>query len=159
MGRVSRIALTGALGLAWTPVLGATATHSLQVSVMVSEPCVILPNNLSFGTYSGTELDTTTTISITCANTTGYNVGLGAGDTNGATVTTRQMTNGLQTISYALTTDPGHSLNWGNTVGTDTVTGTGNGSAQSLTVYGKIPASQFVASGAYTDTITATITY
>jgi spore coat protein U-like protein len=51
------------------------------------------------------------------------------------------------------------TANWGQTVGTDTVTGTGNGAAQALTVYGQVTAGQFVAPGAYSDTITATVTY
>lgn len=53
----------------------------------------------------------------------------------------------------------GRTTNWGNTVGTDTVAGTGSGVAQTLTVYGQIPASQFVRSGSYTDTVVATVTY
>ena len=63
------------------------------------------------------------------------------------------------TLAYALYQDSAHTINWGNTVGTDTVSGTGNGSAQTLTVYGEVPAGQSVTPGAYTDTITATITY
>jgi spore coat protein U-like protein len=51
------------------------------------------------------------------------------------------------------------STNWGNTVGTDTVAGTGNGAAQALTVYGQIAAGLYVTPGSYTDTITATVTY
>jgi spore coat protein U-like protein len=39
------------------------------------------------------------------------------------------------------------------------VSGTGNGNAQTLTVYGQLPAGQYVTPGAYADTITATITY
>lgn len=50
------------------------------------------------------------------------------------------------------------TINWGNTAGT-MVGGTGNGSAQTLTVYGEVPAGQAVTPGAYVDTITATITY
>jgi spore coat protein U-like protein len=45
------------------------------------------------------------------------------------------------------------------TIGTDTVPLTGNGAAQVETVYGQIPAGQFVAPGSYSDTITATVTY
>ncbi|MFI5309274.1 MAG: spore coat protein U domain-containing protein [Polyangiales bacterium] len=36
---------------------------------------------------------------------------------------------------------------------------TGNGAAQALTVYGRIPAGQGVASGAYTDSVLATVNY
>jgi spore coat protein U-like protein len=39
------------------------------------------------------------------------------------------------------------------------VTGTGTGVAQPLTIYGTEPANQYVTPGAFTDTITAAVTY
>jgi spore coat protein U-like protein len=62
-------------------------------------------------------------------------------------------------LGYALFSDASRTVNWGQTIGTDTVTGTGNGTAQALNVYGQATAGQFVAPGAYSDTITATVTY
>src|SRR5262249_56597254 len=104
------------------------------------------------------ELDPT--ITVTCTNTSPYNVGLDPGTATGATVTTRKMSGpGGALLAYALYQDAAHTKNWGNTVGTDTVAGTGNGNAQSLTVYGQVAAGQYVTPGAYADTITATITY
>ncbi len=117
---------------------------------------------MSFGNYNNTLLTSTATVTATCSNTTPYNVGLNAGTASGATVTTRAMfVSGTPSVvlNYGLYSNSGHTTNWGMTVGTDTVTGTGNGSAQAITVYGQIPAGQLVAPGAYTDTITATITY
>jgi spore coat protein U-like protein len=66
---------------------------------------------------------------------------------------------GSAKLGYKLFRDSGHTLNWGNTVGTDTVTGTGKGSIQAVAIYGQLPAGQYVAPGSYADTITATITY
>jgi spore coat protein U-like protein len=62
-------------------------------------------------------------------------------------------------LHYHLYSDSGHTVNWGNTVGTDTVSMTGSGVAQTLTVYGQVPAGQFVTPGSYSDTITVTLTY
>jgi spore coat protein U-like protein len=62
-------------------------------------------------------------------------------------------------LHYKLFSDSGHTINWGNTVGTDTVSKTGSGAAQTLTVYGQVPAGQYVTSGSYSDTITVTLTY
>lgn len=127
---------------------------------MVIQPsCVIAANPLPFPRYSGAVDTATSTMTITCTHKTPYNVGLSPGATSGATVTTRQMINGTKKIKYGLFRDSGHSLNWGQTVGSDTVAGTGTGAAQTLTVYGLIPASQFVAPATYTDTIVATVTY
>ena len=149
--------LAGAIS---TPVLAATATATYNVTSTVQSTCLISGNNLGFGTYSGTVVSTTTTISLQCTNGTTYNVGLNAGTASGATVTTRGMSGpGGAVLNYAMYQDSGHSTNWGQTVGTDTETGTGNGSAQTITVYGVVSASQFVSPGSYSDTITATVTY
>ena len=69
------------------------------------------------------------------------------------------MTLGAATVSYSMYSNAGRTTNWGNTVGTDTVAATGNGAAQSYTVYGRVPPQTTPAPGTYTDTITATVTY
>jgi spore coat protein U-like protein len=69
------------------------------------------------------------------------------------------MTNGAATVSYSLYSNAARTTNWGNTVGTDTVAGTGTGSNQSYTVYGSVPAQTTPAPATYTDTITVTVTY
>jgi spore coat protein U-like protein len=138
----------------------STATQSFNVSVTVLGACAISASNLSFGAYTKGLIDSTSTISVTCTSSTTYNVGLNVGTANGATVTTRKMTGpGGYVLSYSLCQNSNCSINWGNTVGTDTETGTGNGTLQTLTVYGQLHANQNVAAGTYTDTITATITY
>ncbi|MBR0667019.1 spore coat U domain-containing protein [Roseomonas hellenica] len=142
------------------PASAATATGTFQVTATVQATCLISANPLAFGTYTGTQTDATTTLAVTCTNTTPYTVGLDAGTATGATVTTRRMTGPASAfLNYALFSDSARTINWGNTVGTNTVAGTGSGAAQTLTVYGRVPAAQFVAPGAYVDTITATITF
>ncbi len=76
------------------------------------------------------------------------------------TVTSRKMTGpGSELLAYGLFQDSGHTINWGDTVGTDTKSGTGDGAIQSFTVYGKLPQAQFIGPGAYSDTITVTLTF
>ena len=140
---------------------GATATATtFGVSATVAAICTVSTNALAFGTYSGTVDNVSTTLSVTCTNSTAYNVGLDAGGFTGATVTTRKMTgaNG-GSLAYALYSDSGHAVNWGNTSGTDTVAGTGNGSVQSLTIYGQISGGQYPTPGSFSDTVTATVYY
>jgi spore coat protein U-like protein len=62
-------------------------------------------------------------------------------------------------VTYSLYSDSGRATVWGNTVGTNTVAGTGNGASQSYTVYGRAPAQTTPAAGTYTDTVTVTVTY
>ncbi len=149
----------GMLFLAFSPAAHAgTASATFQVSANVAETCLIEATEIDFGTYRGTQKTSNGQISITCTNGTTYRVALDAG-TSGGTVTTRKMTapGGLH-LSYGLHRDAAHSLNWGDTVDSE-VDGTGNGSAQILTVYGLLPAEQFVTASPYTDTITATVNY
>ena len=151
-----------ALGLASTPAAAATtATTTFAVTATVEGTCTVTATAMAFGNYVPTTASTSTSsVSVTCTNGTTYNVGLDAGKATGATVGNRSMTGpGSVLLNYVLTQDSAHTINWGDTVGTDTVTGTGNGSAQSITVYGQVAANQYVTANAYTDTITATVTY
>jgi len=161
--KLAGIGLLGALALsapASPTAAAATATATMSVTATVVATCVLSATPLAFGNYTGVQTDSTATLSITCTNTTPYNVGLGVGLSTGATVTTRKMTGPASaTLAYALFSDTARTVNWGMTVPTDTVAGTGTGSVQSLTVYGRVAAGLYVAPGAYTDTVTATVTY
>lgn len=151
---------TVALGPLSMQAYASTVTTTFGVSATVQATCLVSATSLAFGTYTGTASTSTATVSVTCTNTTPYNVGLNAGTATSATVTTRKMTGPSSAVlSYSMYQDAARTTNWGQTVGTDTVSGTGNGSAQAITVYGQIAAGQYVAPGSYADTITATVTY
>lgn len=138
----------------------ATSTANFQVTATVAATCVISATNLAFGTYAGVQTDSTSTLSATCTNTTPYTIGLSVGAAVGATATTRSMTGpSAALLGYTLFRDSARILNWGFTAGIDTASGIGSGAAQSVTVYGRVAAGQYVLPGAYTDTITATITF
>ncbi len=138
----------------------ATASTTFAVTATVQATCTVSATAMAFGTYVPTAASTSqSTISVTCTNTTPYNVGLNAGTAQNATVTSRSMTGtGSALLNYVLTQDSAYSVNWGNSSGS-WVGGTGNGSSQSLTVYGQVAAGQYVAPGSYSDTITATVNY
>jgi spore coat protein U-like protein len=134
------------------------ATITVTADVLTS--CFVEADNLNFGNYTGAEVDLTTSVRATCSTGTPYNVGLSAGLSSGATVTARKMTGpAAELLNYSLSQDAAHQVNWGNTIGTDTVPETGTGAVQPLTVYGRIPAGQFLGPGAFTDTITVTLTF
>ncbi|MDP9096969.1 MAG: spore coat protein U domain-containing protein, partial [Pseudomonadota bacterium] len=109
--------------------------------------------------YSSTALNGTTTLTVACSLLAPYTVGLDAGSGAGATIATRRMTNGANTLQYKLFSDPGRTINIGQTVGTDTVSGNGTGVAQTITIYGQILPSQLTTPGLYSDSVIATITY
>lgn len=98
------------------------------------------------------------TCTVTCTNTTAYSVGLDQG-TWGTAVTARKMKSPTTaaTVNYSLFSDSGYTTNWGNSTGVR-VSGTGN--AQTLTVYGQIPAQTTPAAASdYADSVTITVTY
>ena len=141
------------------PTQAATSTGSLTVTATVASTCSVNSPTLAFGTYNPASVsDSTTDISVTCTNTTPYTVGLDAGSGTGASVTDRKMMNGANLLNYTLYSDAGRTANWGNTTGV-WKSATGNGAAQVHTVYGRIPASQYVDPGSYSDTVVITVTY
>ena len=138
----------------------ATASATMLVSATVLSFCTIATLPLVFGNYSSITITANSSITVSCTAGTTYNISLDVG-TGGAlaTVAARQMSFGVNKLSYLLTSDAAHAIAWGPTIGTNTVTGTATGLPQLLTVYGQIGANQLVAPGSYLDTVTATITY
>jgi spore coat protein U-like protein len=157
---MNRIKVAG-FGLAVSAIMGAAPAlaATMSVTATVQATCSVSATTLAFGTYTGVQLDGSSTLTVNCTNTTPYTLALDAGTGTGGTVAARKMSASGQTLNYSLYQDSGHATPWGQTTGTDTTAGIGNGSAQPLTVYGRIPAGQLPTPGAYADTITATITY
>lgn len=164
---MKRILAIATLGVALASgAHAATATSSFAVSATVTATCeVISAGALSFGEVGATTeaVDASSDIVVKCTDTTTYDIGLDAGTATGATVTTREMSSPTATTSslgYGLYSDSGRTTNWGDTVGTDTVAGAGNGGNQTHTVYGRVPMQDAVApANDYADTITVTVTY
>jgi spore coat protein U-like protein len=141
-----------------------TATATFLVSLTITASCTVSANAMAFGSTGllSTAVTGSTTLSVTCSNSTPYNIGLNAGGVTSSTTTTRLMagtttSNTTSTVSFKLMQDSALSTNWGNTQGTDTVAGTGTGSAQSLTVYGQVPTQTTPTPDTYNATVTATV--
>lgn len=139
-----------------------TKTATFDVTLKIVADCSIAANAMDFGQNQGvlsTAVRTTSTINVTCSNSTPYNIGLSAGTGTGSSGTTRYMSGtgaNTSTVQYNLLQTVG-GTQWGNTQGTDVMAGTGNGQAQNLTVYGEIPAQNTPAPDTYKSTITATV--
>ena len=69
------------------------------------------------------------------------------------------MINGTNTVAYQLYSNGAHTSVWGNTIGTDTMSGSGNGTSQTLTVYGRVPPQTTPAAATYNDTVNVIVTY
>ena len=161
IGLMRNTALAGlaVIGLSQT-AYAATATTTMSVTLTINAGCTVTAGSLAFGSAQLLSVPVTasTTVIPTCTNTTPYTVLLDAGSGTGATVAARKLTNGSNTVTYSLYQDAAFSTVWGNTAG-QTVAGTGNGNAQSLTVYGRIPAQAGAPPGSYADVINVTVAY
>ncbi|HEY0286340.1 MAG TPA: spore coat U domain-containing protein [Pseudomonas sp.] len=159
------VVAVSALGLSAIFSLNAyavTATDNMTVTASVAAVCSVTTAPLVFTAYTGTEVSGTSNLTVTCTNGSDYTIGLSAGAGVGATTSTRSLTNGADNValSYGIYQELAHSTNWGEVIGTDTVAGTGIGTAQTVPVYGVIPAGQTATTvGNYTDTVLVTVNY
>ena len=144
------------------PVLAGSKATTLGVSLTINAACTVSAAPIIFSAQSvlGGAVGQTGAVVVTCTNISPYNIQFDQGAGASATVTNRQMTGPASaTVSYALYRDAAHTLNWGKTNGTDTLAGTGNGTAQTLTVYGLVTAQSTPAPGAYADTVNVTVSF
>ena len=155
-----RIAALAAIVGAAPMARAGSASSSFNVTATVQPSCAVSATNVAFGNYSATQVDATGTISVACTNLALYTVQLDTGTGSGASVATRRMTGpSSQTLDYTLYQDSARLLLWGSTIGVNAPGGTGTGSTQTLTVYGRIPAGQYPGAGSYSDTVTVTVAY
>jgi len=154
------------LGIAQAPqAFAATVTDNMNVQLIVQASCSIgTVNDLDFGTATtplNANIDATTTLTITCTNTTPYRIGLNQGSTAGASTTIRKMFSTVTTedVDYMMYTNAARTSNWGNNFGTDTNDSVGTGAAQTFTVYGRVPPQTTPAPATYTDVVVVTVDY
>lgn len=103
-------------------------------------------------------------VTVQCTKGVPYNIALNAGENGAGVIADRKMlhANNIDTIDYDLFRTASGGV-WGETVATNTVTGTGTGIGtaydQFHTVYAEatIPGDALV--GTYTDTVTATVIF
>ncbi|MBB3195311.1 Csu type fimbrial protein [Roseateles terrae] len=144
----------------------SSASGSLEVGATIVVACTVSGSTLNFGTaidplQSNGAIDASTNLSVTCTRTTPYSVALSAGAHAGGlnAFGSRAMKSGTHTLAYQLYLDAARSQVWGNGTNSSVYTGTGTGSIQQLTIYGRLPSVAQAAPGDYSDTVTVTITY
>ena len=153
----------------------ATATGTFQVQIEIQKACAVTAgagSNVNVGAVASTASNSagSNTISVTCTKSTPYFIGLapsaGNGGTNsgsGSMAGTGGIPGNTDKVPYQLRSTAGAAGTvWGNTATTSTVgngvAGTGNGAAQSHTVYATVPSANFAADS-YSDTVTVTVNY
>jgi spore coat protein U-like protein len=152
-------------GLVAAPSYASTATGDLGVSATVTSNCTLSTSPVAFGNVdvtSGSNVDATGSIGVTCTSGTAWDASADAGSGTGATLDTRKMTSGTNLLNYVLYTDSARSTVWGDGVdsATSLISDTGSGVEQTKTIYGRVPSGQTgVPAGSYADTVAVTVTY
>jgi spore coat protein U-like protein len=152
MKKMTKVLALVALGVAAAGSAHAqTATTTFQVTANVQSACLVAATDLAFGNYSATvgPVDSTSTITVTCSSGLPYAVSVGA--TPNARTMTRTLGGG--SLNYGMYNEGARST------GFAVASASGSGVGQAYTVYGRIPASQFVPTGNYTDTVNVTVNY
>jgi spore coat protein U-like protein len=160
--RIAVLLMLGLMPCAGLHAQSQTAETTFRVTARVNAVCEVTATDLAFGAYTaqtGTPLQGVTLLRATCTPGSTYNLGLNEGTSPGATVNQRKMASGANALNYQLYSDSARNTIWGNTPGTNTVTGVGTGLAVDHTVFGAVPAAQVVPAGDYADTITVRIYY
>jgi spore coat protein U-like protein len=152
-------------GAGGTTASTTNTPHSVTVNYQ-KECRVGTVSTLDFGSagFLTSNLDSSTSLAVTCTSTTPFRVGLGAGLGAGATTTNRKMTRTsapFSTIDYSLYRDNNPALNWGNdtSTGSDTQNGSGSGSAATYTIYGRVPPQSTPQPGDYQDTVVLSVVF
>jgi len=128
------------------------------------QTCDVSAVGVNFGVYNPLSVTATTatgTVSLSCTLGlfSSWTVGLSAGSSGSFA---QRVLGGAGSLAYNLYTSAAYSSVWGDgSGGTGVMSGTQTlGTTNvSYTVYGRIPARQDVAAGAYVDTITVTVSY
>ena len=149
-----------------TPALAVTIPGTRDVNATVQGGCTVGTTAVSFGDYSGAQLDAQGAINVNCTADLAYSVELGAG--NGATTTRRMPKVGDPTtfLPYELYQDTNRSVVWGGTTAGYTLNGataltgqTGTGAQVAIPVFGRIDAAQPLSAGSFADVVTVSVIY
>jgi len=163
-----------ALALGLAGLLGArdAAAACTGVGLFSCSATVSVPTPLAFGNYdpaASAPRDNTTNVNVTgtvtglgILVTLSYSISLDAGASG--SITDRRLSGpNSSLLAYNLYTDSARSTVWGNGTVTDSYSALaslgGTAVQRSYTVYGRVPAGQYVAPGGYSNTITVTVTY
>lgn len=142
-------------------LLGPVSALPFQVRAEVINDCTINAGALAFPNTSllSSAVRSTSAITVACSPNAAYQISLNGGSVAGS-VTARKMQNQANAgkVSYQLSNTLDGTI-WGDgSGGTVMVTGTGDGAAHAVTVYGLVPP-QSALPGSYKDTVTAIVSF
>ena len=140
------------------PAGAGSDTDQLTVTATVLSACSLSGGTLNFGNYTSGQtanLDVNGTINyVNCSGSLTFTLD---GGTSG-NINARQMSSGTSRLSYQIYRNAARNAIWGTGADAHGVVLIGTQSG-TVSVFGRIPASQVVADGTYTDTVNITLTF
>jgi len=131
-------------------------------AVYAKPKCTISATAVNFGAYNvfaaAPDDNGVGTVQVNC-NGAGKTVSVTMDTGLGGSYTPRVMRYGANTLSYNLYSDAARRAIWGDGSGGSSAVGVGGKVNTTLDVFGRIPAGQNVSVGAYSDSITVTVTF
>jgi len=138
-----------------------SSPSGFSVRAQAMPSCVVSGATLDFGPtgFLGRVTDGQTTLAAVCTNGTAYTVGLNGGQSNASDPAQRRMRQGKDAVIYGLFLDASRTRPFGDITGSNTFAGTGDGTSQSIPVFGRVPAQPTPPAGTYTDQVIVTLTF
>lgn len=168
MPLLHRTALAVAL-LAVAPLASAAqATDQFDVKITITNACNVTASDMTFpntSSLASTSVTATSNVAVACSNKGVFSVAFNKGLDVSASLASRKMGNGAgSSVNYSLYRDSAHLELLGDGSSESSVTlggtSTGNNTADNFTIYGLVPSGQGdKPTGAYSDTVTATVTF
>jgi len=148
----------------FVPRPGVTASAILPVTIEIVRSCTVSASDLDFGAYvsnSAAPALGQTAITLNCGAGVTLELSLDAGTSPGNNTSRRQLLqdSGADRLDYDLYQDAGRTIHWGDRSGRDTLEVLTTNNAQTVPIYGEIPARQRARDGTYSDMITITVHY
>ena len=142
---------------------GGNASFPFTATASVPNHCLFSTvTNLAFSNVAGpisANQDQTSAIGLTCTLRTPWQLGLNNGQNASGSIRRMRLGTTGNYVNYELYRNAGRTLRWGDTLDTDTLSGTGSGLTQTIDVFGRVPPPQSVPAGDYKDVITVTMTF
>ena len=152
--------VAGVAGYAQQRTEAATASANVDVSASVAANCLVSAGSLVFGAYDplgandSAALDASGTFSVRCTRGVTAQFGLDNGLGHDGSTRRMELSSGGEYLNYSLFSNAGRTTAWDNGANRVSYTAASK-SAQSLTIYGRVPGGQDPVAGNYEDTVEA----
>ncbi|HET9361851.1 MAG TPA: spore coat U domain-containing protein [Vicinamibacterales bacterium] len=156
--------LTARFGLRGLMIAALCLAGATSAAAQQAPSCTISAVSVAFGNYNvftATPVDSAGSVTFRC-NAAAANISITLSKGTSSTFAPRTMTRVGEALNYNLYLDAARTNVWGDgSGGTSTYTNVNPPNNQNVTlpIYGRIPASQDVSAGLYSDTVLATVNF